>query len=430
MDSIIKTFIERTKNLCYCFKNCNHYDLKMYDLDFWLCDITKLDTKNKQGIVYKARLRETNEIIIIKYIKTTLLPIGQIEINNGIQLNTLNTVFFGKLLGFFYTNFSTLSNIPKEQSDILKYSDSSKNVCILTRFETGIPLKILIHKLSLSDYVQILLQICMALEAAQEKLSFTHYDLHTNNIIIRKIIKSNSLFDEYDCRFQNTYQPIIIDFGMSYVKNCKIFFKSCPSKMMLNCCQPGYDLYTFLLFCLDEIEKNQKINESVRVFILKILTDFYQDKNLGKNYLEMLRNGGANLKTPKEMFNFLKFNNDIAKKSIYDRCRLSLFKIQQPKISKNYDSFVELLYDKQPIEKYDKKVLKLMILNDVKNDKPIKKEVEQYFKIKFLKLSSKINEYKEWEKKFYPYFKNYWLQKLEKDRQKRSCSIEKELKQQ
>ena len=66
-----------------------------------------------------------------------------------------------------------------------------------------------------------ILQILMALEISQNELSFTHYDLHMDNILELKC-EYNSVFlynvnDEYFVVPTFGYYPVLIDVGMSYI---------------------------------------------------------------------------------------------------------------------------------------------------------------------------------------------------------------------
>jgi hypothetical protein len=74
--------------------------------------------------------------------------------------------------------------------------------------------------------MSIVKQTLLATLIASEALRFTHYDLHSNNILIKKC-PINSVFlyilDENRTYLVPTYgyYPIIIDFGFSFNKNCE-----------------------------------------------------------------------------------------------------------------------------------------------------------------------------------------------------------------
>ncbi len=60
--------------------------------------------------------------------------------------------------------------------------------------------------LSTTVLIDILIQVFVALDVAHKACGFTHYDLHTSNIIIRM--------------HEDMPVPVIIDFGFSYVDRC------------------------------------------------------------------------------------------------------------------------------------------------------------------------------------------------------------------
>lgn len=69
----------------------------------------------------------------------------------------------------------------------------------------------------------ILKQILLAILVAQKQKKFTHYDLHSDNILIKKCDKDDSILyviDEDNQFLINTmgYYPVIIDYGFGYVK--------------------------------------------------------------------------------------------------------------------------------------------------------------------------------------------------------------------
>lgn len=80
-------------------------------------------------------------------------------------------------------------------------------------------------KVSMDHCMSIVKQTLMAIAIASEKVKFTHYDLHSNNVLVKKI-PANSVFlynfDEYRKYLVPTYGycSTIIDFGFSYSKNC------------------------------------------------------------------------------------------------------------------------------------------------------------------------------------------------------------------
>jgi len=74
------------------------------------------------------------------------------------------------------------------------------------------------------ELISIVKQVLLAVSIAQKKKQFTHYDLHSNNILIKQC-NTDLVFlyviDE-DTQFyvsSNGFYPVIIDFGFSYCKD-------------------------------------------------------------------------------------------------------------------------------------------------------------------------------------------------------------------
>lgn len=74
------------------------------------------------------------------------------------------------------------------------------------------------HITSLQDFFDIYLQILLTLEMAQREVSFTHFDLHCGNVMIRRLdhdIEYSFLFDTKMYTVKTNVIPVIIDFGFS-----------------------------------------------------------------------------------------------------------------------------------------------------------------------------------------------------------------------
>lgn len=72
--------------------------------------------------------------------------------------------------------------------------------------------------------ISLILQVLIALEISQREKQFTHYDLHTSNILIQKC-EENSVFlysfeNEKYCVPTYGFYPVIIDTGISYSSAC------------------------------------------------------------------------------------------------------------------------------------------------------------------------------------------------------------------
>lgn len=161
-----------------------------------------------------------------------------------------------------------------------------KNYSISYPYIPGSSLETLLPSLSFSVFLNIYLQILFALEVASRYYSFTHYDLHYNNIILKPIktpFTYSILLDNKTYTITAVdYIPIIIDFGLSCIHDGTTYIGN-PNYSQYNITethQPGVDMYKLLYYCYAKIE-NKEIGK---------LFDFYNNKDPYKMALVPVKN--------------------------------------------------------------------------------------------------------------------------------------------
>lgn len=401
-----RTMLENTRDACFCgpLSKCKHdLSTKQFLMNQWISNFSLLSHNNKQGRVYIAQTLNTK--VVVKHLnKPILFAAGKREAIAGLEcINSIleDYPFFVKTLLFWYRKSGPY---------------------IMTEFVPGTTLKNILPQMELQDFLYILLQLCIGLEVAQDKFEFCHYDLHCDNIIVQKQKITRVLFDQYDCTFLNTLRPIIIDFGMScgysVVTNTRFGQSGLEKRGIYNRLQPGYDLYTFLLYSLSWSSGR------IKTEIGNILKNFFIHNR--DNYLESLEKN-ASYKTPKKLFEYViksyKLNHVVEPRRIF-----KLNHILSDIESKN--SFIEYHYYMNHInttisEKIPKEILETWIDNDVKflnTCTNFESLVEKFFKIRFLKLNRKFVVYRDWEKKFQSRLNKYWKEKFDSDVTKRYLS--------
>lgn len=155
-----------------------------------------------------------------------------------------------------------------------------------------------------SQFISIFLQILLALEFAQNETQFTHFDLHSENIILRPSVNYS-----YPIKVLNkTYKvktplfiPTIIDFGYStcrlkngdVISNMKTHYKYGYYPFFI----PGTDVarVIFDLFYLVRYKNNKKISPNylaIYNFLKFILEEFYKVdfKKFEANFPVFLKN--------------------------------------------------------------------------------------------------------------------------------------------
>jgi hypothetical protein len=121
----------------------------------------------------------------------------------------------------------------------------------------------------------IIKQVLMGVNVAQKKKKFTHYDLHSNNVMIKKCNKDLVFIFKYDkdnqfCIPTLGYYPIIIDYGFSYISD----MEDKPLWTSLAHTDAGFmsdrfdwvaDPKLFLMTVSDEIKDKRKTEKSKKL---------------------------------------------------------------------------------------------------------------------------------------------------------------------
>lgn len=167
------------------------------------------------------------------------------------------------------------------------HNDNAVNYMVLENISPSISMSKYVKKCSGADFINIYLQILYALKFGKERTDFTHYDLHTDNILIRDINqnvpKSEKTFqikyytEEGEQYIRTQVIPTIIDYGFSHIKinndnynnqdigrSGYVDFSIFPDRSFII-----FDLYKLLMFSFRNavIAKNQDvINNCVKLF--------------------------------------------------------------------------------------------------------------------------------------------------------------------
>jgi len=106
------------------------------------------------------------------------------------------------------------------------------------------------------EYLNILVQVVFALDIAYRKIDFTHYDLHTDNVLIREL--PSEIYIPYELEnetyyLRTKYVATIIDLERSHIKyNGKDFgFSFIEASIFPDISYPLADIYKLLMFSLE-----------------------------------------------------------------------------------------------------------------------------------------------------------------------------------
>lgn len=250
----------------------------------WLTDIKPFGSKSKQGVVSKSLLFDQFYIVVKKAKSSKFDEITFRDFCVGISLNKIlsSAPFFVRTLGAF--QYKNQFHIALEYVEGLNLKDFITN-----------------KKNTFTDFINIFFQILLGLEIAQNKLNFTHYDLHTDNVIL--VHNTQKEFDislyGYIYSIKYKYKPVMIDFGLSSVRVASkdvsktVGQDSLESKGIYPYANVGYDMYVFLLFCMDVV---QNTNLSILKGIDEMLEFFHKQKDISmdiltNNHVKALKKG-------------------------------------------------------------------------------------------------------------------------------------------
>lgn len=229
---------------------------------YWFDDASYLSA-GTNGVVLE------NSNFIFKYEKSKDIKSVYVEAAIGFILNELKNY----LPNFIYTYSVIKCSEPiiwdKKLSSWCSITDSKNgDQYIITENIYNSKHISKIKNMTISKFLEIYLQLINALYLAYKKFDYTHYDLHSGNILIYELDDYNSIpnYLEENTYIISKYIVYIIDYGYSFcvdpITKSKITSStSSDAKSFFiypNKSHPGHDLYKILLYSFNEIYNTNK----------------------------------------------------------------------------------------------------------------------------------------------------------------------------
>ena len=312
----------------------------------WFSVPEKLHVDSTQSIIYLMELKQSRDKIIDIILKIDRKSTEKNSYREYfITLTQLNNLrYYLPNFMMTYGQFKCIKpSVSTEKIYFKKMCQPKGNYVNYTLYEriVGITLETYLtsYKLKYETFINCFVQLLFALEKAQEKCGFTHFDLHYDNIILKE--SDISEYDVYCNGVKYTveiddYIPVIIDYGHACVKKYNgntyryIGYGDFPEHGMMNFIVPGYDMYKIMYFCIyklnREIQNNSEETSSESKKILnmfrKIFSYFYgksdpyslfENNEINTDHLERCMNDYGKMatfstvgnKTPFELIQFL-----------------------------------------------------------------------------------------------------------------------------
>lgn len=237
-----------------------------------------------------------------------------------------------------------------------------KKVYVVYEYIKGASVRELLsqEKINYNGWLTIFVQILMTLEIAQRKSLFTHFDMHSDNVIVRDVPSdissvARSNCSGYDVMLDNHMYtveedamiPVIIDFGHSCAllrstltstedRRCIGSYEH-PNHGMVNFIVPGNDMYKFLVSSLHSAKGGTQ-RRILKLFKFyggndpyKINTDISHMTNATSQYCREATYSSIASTTPHEFLNWI-FNQEKVHK-VYRTVRKLYVPIHIPTIA-------------------------------------------------------------------------------------------------
>jgi hypothetical protein len=235
-----------------------------------LRNITRIDEPSVNGIAMTADLKDAKKTLILKSPRegkdlTHEYFIGVFG-TNKLRRATEN---YPGVYNFAYImgKFACYPPIPDPTNKSIASfcsNDITQDKVTYVVYENIAPAVSLLEYLEIctfEEWLNIYMQILFALYIANERIYFTHYDLHPGNVLIRDL-KKEEFYLEYITDngkeyLKTTKLATIIDYGMSHIKyNDKDYgFYGLEASSVLNIRFPMYDSYKLLMFSIFYMEE-------------------------------------------------------------------------------------------------------------------------------------------------------------------------------
>jgi hypothetical protein len=285
----------------------------------WVRNMKKLPINSAEGYVYITDILSDKLQVIVKtprgnHNNHLLLREYFIGMN---ALNKLRYIIptFIYTLGIFSCNSTDEDGNMKIQN---MCSDGSNTFVIYERIPGDSMSKLIAdNKITWENWLLSFAQILLSLEIAQRECNFTHFDLHTGNVMVKenKKVDYTVPIDNNIYKVSNTnILPVIIDLGMSTAEIDGVtvgsydFLHVGIKPYMIQ----GFDMYKFMVYSvnLGNLQLSKRIIDIFKFYDSDDPYNIYKERIAGINrakseYCGMVTSSNIATYTPIDMFKWL-----------------------------------------------------------------------------------------------------------------------------
>lgn len=249
----------------------------------WFTHLRRIGEESVESYAMTADISPQPQGIFViktpmKIYKDNLLHEAMIGIT---ALNTLRRIIPNFMYTYGYLRCSTAQLVKEEPAtwcNIPNGIDISYTILENIRGATTLRKLVSESSLSPSEFVSIMYQLFNALNVANKIWDFTHYDLHDNNVLVRKLSKPIALpyygtQDKVTRWILSSYVPFVIDYGVSWVTINGVGLGDPTQDHGRVSSFPMFDVYKIIGFVAESCPSTSPIYP-----ILEKMFSFFQEK--------------------------------------------------------------------------------------------------------------------------------------------------------
>jgi len=278
-----------------------HYDwhINLYELRVIISAIEELSQAGAFGKVWDTIIKGLKGLLYLKTVKDPERDPINHEFFIGYCLNSLRPLIpnFMYVYGRFFCNKPENGNrvcpIPSDEG--LSY-----NYLMMESIKPGISLMQAVVDFNFEQFMSVYLQIISAVGMAYERFDFTHYDLHSSNVLIQGLPTGEPIFIKYSLGGNEFYIKSgviakIIDYGLSHIRvkddqnNVMDFGNITAISADFTQSNPFQDIYRLSGRLLHNLSTDSDVNDIGNMNLLRkvhnIITDFEQFRGFDSRFI-------------------------------------------------------------------------------------------------------------------------------------------------
>jgi len=238
-------------------------------------DLRRIGAESANGVALMSSLGSSKDLFVIKAPKN---PVND-ELFHELFVGVAATNNLRKLLpnyAYIFGGFKCLPPSIAEDKKVTAWCERSMNHekyvnYVIYEKVPGKSLADHCATCSFPEFFSWFLQIVLAVQIGNEKVDFSHYDLHDENVMLRKWSEENNPSGMVSIPYKvkngatwwikSSHVAVMIDFGMSHVKVQGQHFGPIGFEtygIFPDQSRPFFDIYKLIMFCLDKMRLSNR----------------------------------------------------------------------------------------------------------------------------------------------------------------------------